>query len=128
MSALIVDDSSVDRQKLAEVLTAIDYDFAFATDGSDAVRQALANPPEIIFMDIVMPVLDGIAAARELARHPQTKDIPVVFVTAKTSKRDRLWGKLLGSQHYIGKPFETQQIVEQVNIALARQPAAVAGQ
>lgn len=108
---LVVDDSQVDREKLSGVLTANGCQVDFAENGQQALDVVKLKQPEVIFMDVNMPVMDGFAATRALRDAPETASIPVVLVTAKDQKADKAWGKMLGAKAYITKPFEDAEIL-----------------
>lgn len=103
---LIVDDTPTNIQLLAEVLHA-DYRVKVATDGKTALA-TVSKPglrPDLILLDIMMPVMDGYEVCRRLKADPATKDIPVIFVTAKNDVTDEELGLHLGAMDYIVKPF-----------------------
>lgn len=108
---LVVDDSQVDREKLTEILTDSGCQVDLAENGQQALEAVKLDPPEVIFMDVNMPVMDGFAATRALRDLPETASIPVVLVTAKDQKADKAWGKMLGAKAYITKPFEDAEIL-----------------
>ena len=67
--------------------------------------------PNIILLDVIMPEMDGFAATRSLRNDPDTKDVPVVMVTAKDQKADKAWGQMLGAKGYITKPYTDEQVL-----------------
>ena len=71
-------------------------------------------------MDIIMDGTDGYEACRILHRDPETKEIPVVFISSKNQKADRIWGELQGGKGFIGKPAEPEQLVEKIESFKAR--------
>ena len=75
----------------------------------DAVKQA---KPDCVVMDVNMPVMDGFAATRALRNDPNTKDLPVVLVTAKNQKADKAWGQMLGAKGYITKPYTDADVLD----------------
>ncbi len=104
-SVLIVDDVPVNIQVLAEALRA-DYRVRIAVNGPKALAIAASDdPPDIILLDVMMPEMDGYEVCRRLKNAPETKDIPVIFVTAKSSSEDEALGLNLGAVDYIAKPF-----------------------
>jgi twitching motility two-component system response regulator PilH len=84
-----------------------------AGSGAAGVSQAQLDPPDLILMDVNMPGLDGFSAARQLMQHPSTKGIPVVFVTAKDQKADRVFAQMLGAKGYVTKPYTDEQVLAQ---------------
>ncbi len=111
---LICDDSTTEIANLSRILINAGHQVVKAENGLEAVKQAKIHKPDLIFMDIVMPDMDGYAACRELTNDPDTKDFPVVFVSSKGQKADRMWAQMQGGKALIQKPYEEQQILEQV--------------
>lgn len=111
---LIVEDNQADRQRLETILSAAGYMVSIAADGAQAIASARSNKPDAILMDVNMPGMDGFAATRALRAESSTKDIPVVFVTAKDQKADKAWGQMLGAKGYVAKPYTDDQVLAQV--------------
>jgi len=111
---LIVDDTPTNIQVLAEALRA-DYRVKVAGSGKAAfeiiARQGL---PDLILLDVMMPGMDGYAVCRRLKDDPRTKDIPVIFVTAKSDPLDEEHGLRLGAVDYIAKPFHPHIVAARV--------------
>lgn len=102
---LIVDDVPTNVQILADALRK-DYRIKVASNGLAALEIARRTPhPDLILMDVMMPEMDGLEACRQLKQHPGTKNIPVIFVTAKADESDEEYGLNLGAVDYITKPF-----------------------
>ena len=120
-SILVVEDSQVDRLRLVKLLDAAGYSVRTAANGLEAIAQVQHQPPALILMDVNMPQMDGFAATRALRGGAQTKDIPVVLVTAKDQKADKAWGQMLGAKGYITKPYTDEELLAQVRALL--QPA-----
>lgn len=108
---LVVDDSQVDREKLNNLLAGKGYQIDFAENGQLALDAVKKNKPDVILMDVNMPVMDGFAATRALRDDSETAGIPVVLVTAKDQKADKAWGRMLGAKAYITKPFEDAEVL-----------------
>lgn len=108
---LICDDSKTDLAKLREVLAATHCILIEATNGSEALIKAKAEKPDVIFMDIVMPEMDGFATCRTLRDDKETGNIPVFFVSSKNQKADEVWAKMQGAKGLIGKPYEGKEIL-----------------
>jgi twitching motility two-component system response regulator PilH len=111
---LIVEDNPVDRQRLEKLLGDAGYMVATATDGNQALASVKRSKPDAILMDVNMPELDGFAATRALQGDAQTRDIPVILVTAKDQKADKAWGQMLGAKGYVAKPYTDDQLLAQV--------------
>ena len=108
---MIVEDSTVDSNHLSRILSDAGYAVRVAASGLTALELLKTYKPDIVMMDINMPELDGFATARRMSRQPDTKDIPVVFVTSKDQKADRVFAQMMGAQGYITKPYQVQQIL-----------------
>jgi twitching motility two-component system response regulator PilH len=109
-TVLVVDDAQTDRELMARVITAAGHRVVLASDGKEAMALAKAHKPALIFLDVVMPVMDGFATCRGLARDPETSAIPVVLVTSKHTQSDVFWGKKQGASDHIGKPWDEPRI------------------
>ena len=111
---LIVEDNANDRQRLERLLGAAGYMVSSAADGAQGVSAAKLTKPDAILMDVNMPGMDGFAATRALRADADTKDIPIVFVSAKDQKADKAWGQMLGAKGYVSKPYTDEQLLTQV--------------
>ena len=104
-TVLVVDDAPENIDLLDGVLNQ-DYKIKAALNGEKALKIAGSeNPPDIILLDIEMPDMDGYEVCRRLKADPQTRDIPIIFVTAKSDESDETKGLELGAVDYITKPF-----------------------
>jgi len=111
---LIVDDSVAEVANLKSILTDAGCMVVTASSGKEAVEKAKLEKPSIIFLDIVMPDMDGYEACRILSGDPATKGIPVVFVTSKGQKADMVWGQMQGAKGHVSKPYTADQITDQL--------------
>lgn len=111
---LVVDDSQVERSRMETLLKKEGYRITTAENGALGVEAAKANMPDLILMDVNMPVMDGFAATRNLRNDPETRGIPVVMVTSKDQKADKAWGKMLGAKGYITKPYTDDEVLSVV--------------
>ncbi len=116
---LVVDDSPTEVHVIRKALEKHGFSTAAAGDGAEGVRLAKAMKPDLIFMDIVMPGVNGYQATRTLANDPETRSIPVIMVTSKSQESDRIWGMRQGAVDYLVKPVSTEQLVEKAQLALA---------
>ncbi len=112
---LVVDDSPPDLMNLQKIIADAGYLVTTATSGHEAIKKARAEIPDLIFMDIVMDRMDGYQACRELTQDDKTRNIPVVFVTSKNQKADRMWAEMQGGKALISKPYTRDQILEQLH-------------
>ena len=92
---------------------------AAAADGAEGVRLAREMAPDLIFMDIVMPGMNGYQATRALANDPRTRTIPIIMVTSKGQETDRIWGLRQGAVDYMVKPVSPDQLVAKAQATLS---------
>ncbi|MBE9516003.1 MAG: response regulator [Proteobacteria bacterium] len=111
---LVVDDSSTELKRLEGIVSGAGYVTISATNGSDAIEMAKANKPDAILMDIIMDDMNGFQACRALTSDDQTKDIPVVLVSSKKEKTDKMWGEEQGARGFVVKPYTEDQILDQL--------------
>ncbi|MCP4110967.1 MAG: transporter substrate-binding domain-containing protein [Desulfobacteraceae bacterium] len=112
---LVTDDVESNRNILSELLTRVNLDVLTAENGQEAVLMAREYQPDIIFMDIRMPVMNGLEAAKKLKNNPKTKDIPVIAITASSSSDEK--AKVLGKgmDGYMAKPINMPALFEEIS-------------
>ncbi len=115
---LVVDDSPTDLTNIKSIVDEAGCIVVTATSGKEAVEKAKSEKPDLIFMDIIMPDMDGYAACRLLNNENETKEIPVVFVTSKNQKADRLWAQMQGGKAFVTKPYAADAIIDQLKAFL----------
>jgi len=103
-SILVVDDNAMNIMALTKILGA-DYMMYVAKNGQDAIDTAKKHSPDLILLDVVMPGIDGFEVITILKREPETRDIPVIFITGLSSNSNEEKGLTLGASDYINKPF-----------------------
>ena len=108
---LVVDDSAVDLKNLERIVSDSGAMVITASSGEEAISKARQSQPQMVLMDVNMPGLDGYSTARQLAADPSTKNIPVVFVTSKDQKADRVFAKMLGAKAFVTKPYSAADIL-----------------
>jgi twitching motility two-component system response regulator PilH len=116
---LIVDDSPTEVHVMKKALEKGGFTTATAGDGQEGVRLAREMHPDLIFMDIVMPGMNGYQATRAIVNDPDTKRIPIVMVTSKGHDTDRVWGLRQGAVDYLVKPVSPDVLVEKAQSTLA---------
>ena len=115
---LIVDDIPSNLNFLSEVLDLEGISVLLATTGSDALKIAGYKLPDLILLDIAMPMMDGYEVCEKLKDNPATRDIPVIFLTARTEPEDILKGFEAGAVDYILKPFNATELIARVKTHL----------
>jgi len=108
---LVVDDSATDLKNLEQIVSAAGYAVITATSGKEAVAKAKSERPDAVLMDVLMPEMNGFQACRNITSDPATKDIPVILVSSKGEKTDRVWGEEQGARGYVTKPYTAAQIL-----------------
>lgn len=119
-SILIVDDEQDILDLLTFNLQKEGYDTLAAADGDSALELARLSAPDLIILDVMLPGKDGWEVLRELRRDPGTRNIPVVFLTAKDSDIDEVVGLELGADDYIVKPVSMHKLVARVKLAFRK--------
>jgi CheY-like chemotaxis protein len=114
MKKILVVEDEVTNQEVAEVILKNQgFQTLVASNGKEGIEKALTEKPDLILMDILMPVLDGLSATEILKKDDRTKNIPIVAVTAKASNTDRREAEAAGDG-FLTKPFRNRTLVEMV--------------
>lgn len=111
---LVVDDSATDLKNLEQICAGAGYAVITATNGSDALAKAKSERPDAILLDVIMSDMNGFQVCRAITSDSATQHIPVVLVSSKGEKTDRIWGEQQGARAYITKPFTPTQILTQL--------------
>jgi two-component system phosphate regulon response regulator PhoB len=118
---LIVDDEPHILRSLGFVLQRAGYEVLQARSGEDALEQVKQHRPELIFLDIMMPHVDGYEVCRRIKDSSETSDTYVIMLTAKGLEDDRKRGLEAGADEYMTKPFSPSRAMERVDLILGRQ-------
>ncbi len=118
INLLIVDDNPKNLQVLAALFSEEKYRVVVAQNGLQAIKSVEAIIPDLILLDVVMPEMDGFETCRQLKASPSMKDIPIIFLTAKTETEDIVKGFELGAIDYIAKPFNQFELFARVQTHL----------
>ena len=119
LKILVVDDYAENVELLQELLVSSGYDVTTAYDGEEALKKVKAQIPDLILLDIMMPKLDGYQVCEALRAKEETKEIPIIFVTAKTEVKD--WTHAIfnvGVNSYITKPINPKKLLDKVKSVL----------
>lgn len=114
---LVCDDSITDLTNIKNIVEGAGFLTITASSGVEALAKAKSEQPDIIFLDVIMPEMDGFEACRKLRDDPATKQIPVIFVTSKHQKADRVWAQMQGAKDFVSKPYTAEQITEKLGAA-----------
>jgi putative two-component system response regulator len=115
---LAVDDTPASLRLLTDLLTAEGYTVRSAINGELALHAATVQPPDLILLDVSMPVMDGFEVCKRLKENAELEDVPVIFVSAMSEMQDKLKGFELGAVDYVTKPFQREELLARVNTHL----------
>ena len=111
---LVVEDQEDNRRILRDLLSGAGFDLIEAENGEEAVASAQASRPDLILMDIQLPLLDGYEATRRIKADPDLKSIPIIVVTSYALSGDEEKARLAGCDAYVAKPFSPRQLLAKV--------------
>lgn len=115
IKVLVIDDSNTIRRSAEMFLRQAGYEVILAEDGFDALAKISDHHPRVIFIDIMMPRLDGYQTCALIKQNPKLKSTPVIMLSSKDGVFDRARGRLAGSDRYLTKPFTKEGLIEAVN-------------
>jgi len=111
---LVVEDQEDNRRIIRDLLASVGYELIEATDGEAGVRLAESERPDLILMDIQLPVLDGHEATRRIKQNPELRHIPIIVVTSYALSGDDQKAMAAGSDGYVAKPFSPRQLLAMI--------------
>ena len=120
LKVLVIDDSTTIRRSAQIFLGQAKCEVILAEDGFGALAKVVEHRPDIIFLDVMMPRLDGYQTCALIKGNPQFTGIPVVMLSSKDGLFDRARGRLVGSDHYLTKPFTRESLLSAVASFAAR--------
>jgi twitching motility two-component system response regulator PilG len=124
LRVMVIDDSKTIRRTAETLLKREGADVVTATDGFEALAKIADHKPQIIFVDIMMPRLDGYQTCALIKKSSKHRDTPVIMLSSKDSLFDRARGRMVGSDEYLTKPFTKESLLKAVEAHLAhRHPA-----
>ena len=115
---LVADDEAINRALIQRRLEREGYRVLTARDGREAVRLAREALPDLVILDVMMPGMDGLDACRLIKEDDRTRDIPVIFLSARDETEMKVSGLGLGADDYISKPFEAAELVARVHVRI----------
>ena len=118
---LAADDDPIVQQFVSSILMENGFQVFTVPDGEQALQQARTLQPDLMILDLIMPYRDGYEVLRLLRESPETKDIPVIILSAKSKEEDIIRGLEGGAEDFIIKPFNALELVARVRKVLARQ-------
>ena len=126
IKVLVIDDSNTIRKSAEMFLRQAGFDVVLAEDGFDALAKISDHQPRVIFVDIMMPRLDGYQTCTLVKQNPNLKSTPVIMLSSKDGVFDRARGRLAGSDRYLTKPFTKETLIDAVNACVTQAAAASA--
>jgi CheY-like chemotaxis protein len=119
---LYVEDAEVIRDTISRLLEVYGYKVAYARNGREGVEMALKWKPDLVLMDLRMPIMDGYHAIHEIKFNPETRHIPIFVVSAWSSRKERDQAKLMGADEFFVKPPDLNRLIEAIEQAVAASP------
>ena len=111
---LVVEDQEDNRQILRDLLGSAGFEMVEAGDGQEALVQVAKHKPDLILMDIQLPIMDGYEATRRIKANPETKSIPIIVVTSYALSGDEGKARAAGCDAYVTKPYSPRQLLAKV--------------
>jgi len=122
VKVLVIDDSNTIRRSAEMFLRQAGFEVILAEDGFDALAKISDHQPRVIFVDIMMPRLDGYQTCALIKQNPHLKATPVIMLSSKDGVFDRARGRLAGSDRYLTKPFTREALIETVQEYVSASP------
>ncbi|MCE2814821.1 MAG: response regulator [Planctomycetota bacterium] len=122
---LVIEDDRAISEILVYNLDKAGYEVSLAIDGRDGINQAQLKLPDVILLDVMLPIIDGVEVCRRLRSKPETASAIIIMLTAKTEEADQLIGFSVGADDYVTKPFSVRVLMERIK-ALQRRKTAKA--
>ena len=118
LKVMVIDDSKTIRRTATMILEKVGCDVTTATDGFDALDKIANSHPDIIFVDIMMPRLDGYQMCSLIKNNSNLKDTPIIMLSSKDGLFDRAKDRIVGSEQYLTKPFTKSELLEAIEAQL----------
>jgi DNA-binding response OmpR family regulator len=116
----VVDDDPFQRKLLAKYLSGEPYQVMLAADSSEAFALAMAEPPDLVLMDVMLPNVDGVEATRRFRAHPDLGNVPVVMLTGKSGRETVIESRRAGASDFLVKPIDRHVLIAKVRDILDR--------
>ena len=111
---VVVDDSATVCAALRKILQSIGLNVRVASDAESGLEMILADPPDLVFLDIVLPKMNGFSALRVLRRNPLTRTIPVIMISGNEQATEQFFGSAIGADDFMKKPFSRAEVFERM--------------
>ncbi|MBC7397529.1 MAG: response regulator transcription factor [Bdellovibrionales bacterium] len=119
-SKILVIEDNADTRRFLQVMLGREFEVSIAQDGAHGIELAKSFQPELIVIDVVMPVLNGYDTCKKLKDDPDTKDIPVIFLSGKNTTAEITYGLSMGADDYLPKPFDHKELLARIKSRLTR--------
>ncbi len=119
---LVVDDEPAIREMVGFALTREGFEFLEARDAEEAQTRIADDSPDLLLLDWMLPGVSGIDLARRLKSHPDTQELPIIMLTARSDEAHKVKGLEIGADDYVTKPFSPRELVARVRAVLRRAP------
>lgn len=119
IKVMVIDDSNTIRRSAEIFLVKAGCEVILAEDGFDAMAKIADHQPDVIFVDIMMPRLDGYQTTMLIKKNPKFKNIPVIMLSSKDGLFDRARGRMVGSDEYLTKPFTKESLLQGIRKHMA---------
>jgi len=116
---LVVDDSPTLLSGTTKILESAGHEVVPALNGEEGIAKSIADKPNLIIMDVVMPGISGFQATRQISTNPDTKHIPIIMLTTKDQETDKVWAKRQGAKDYVIKPPEKKDLLAKIDALLS---------
>ncbi len=114
LKVLVIDDSPTVCAALKKILKSAKLEVELAMDAESGLQQVKLMRPDLIFLDIVLPRMNGFSALRQLRRDPQTRDIPVIMISGNEMATEQFFGSAIGADDFMKKPFSRQEVFARI--------------
>jgi len=116
---LVIDDNNLNLRMIELILQNYNYDVITAMNGASGIKATQEQNPDLILLDIMMPVMDGFEVCERLKESPDTRDIPIIFLTSKTDSEGIVKGFELGAADYVTRPFNRPELMARIKTHLS---------
>jgi len=118
---LVIEDDRALAKVLEYNLLQNGYEVILSSDGQDGIHQARSKSPALVLLDLMIPVLDGLEVCKRLRAAQETRDLPIIMLTAKSEETDQVVGYNVGADDYVTKPFSVKVLMERIKSLLRRE-------
>lgn len=118
LKIMVIDDSNTVRSSAQELLGTLGHEVATAENGYEAISKIVDLKPDLIFLDIMMPKLDGYQTCALVKHNKDYKDIPIIMLSSKDGVYDKAKARVVGANDFVSKPFGAEDLIDAINRVL----------